>query len=308
MTPAIILHHYARSPFAEKVRLALGLKDLPYRSVTVPRWMPKPDLVALTGGYRRTPVMQVGADIYCDTLLILEQIERLHPAPTLYPDGAEGAATALGWWVEKSIFVPAIGLTRGLAEAPSSQELLDDRRAFFGFDIDKDTLLQQQSVFLQRLTAHLSWIALMLRDGRDFLLGNAPSVADLSAYHPLWFLFVNCGEAGARLLPGFDALRPWYDRVGTLGHGRPHEISAADALAIAADAAPLPVTAADDVPLAGCRPGERIGVTPDDAGRDTVMGLLVASPARRIVLRRSDPMLGVVNVHFPRAGFDAIPA
>ena len=55
----IILHHYPRSPYAEKVRLALGLKGLAYGSVTIPTWMPKPDLLPLTGGYRRTPVMQV---------------------------------------------------------------------------------------------------------------------------------------------------------------------------------------------------------------------------------------------------------
>ncbi len=51
----LILHHYANSPFSEKVRLVLGLKGLSWRSVTVPVMMPKPDVLALTGGYRRTP-------------------------------------------------------------------------------------------------------------------------------------------------------------------------------------------------------------------------------------------------------------
>lgn len=95
--PGIILHHYPRSPFAEKVRLALGLKRLRYGSVIVPSWMPKPDLVPLTGGYRRTPVMQVGADIFCDTAMILRQLERMQPAPSLYPGAAEGMAEALAW-------------------------------------------------------------------------------------------------------------------------------------------------------------------------------------------------------------------
>src|ERR1700720_4727412 len=62
----IILHHYETSPYAEKVRLGLGLKGLAWASVEIPVIMPKPDLTALTGGYRKPPVLQIGADLYCD--------------------------------------------------------------------------------------------------------------------------------------------------------------------------------------------------------------------------------------------------
>jgi hypothetical protein len=80
----LVLHHYGTSPFSEKVRLVLGMKRLSWRSVTVPRMLPKPDVVALTGGYRRTPFMQIGADIYCDSLLMCRVIDRLAPEPPLY--------------------------------------------------------------------------------------------------------------------------------------------------------------------------------------------------------------------------------
>ena len=66
----LILHHYTTSPFSEKIRLILGFKQLAWKSVLIPSIMPKPDVVALTGGYRKTPFLQVGADIYCDTALI----------------------------------------------------------------------------------------------------------------------------------------------------------------------------------------------------------------------------------------------
>ena len=92
----LILHHYAISVFSERVRLALGLKRLSWRSVSIPHMMPKPDLMPLTGGYRRTPVLQIGADIYCDTLLILRKIEALYPEPTLYPGGIRGDAQEFG--------------------------------------------------------------------------------------------------------------------------------------------------------------------------------------------------------------------
>jgi glutathione S-transferase len=75
---ALILHHYDFSNYSEKVRVALGFKSLEWSSVIVPPVTPKPDLTALTGGYRRAPVLQIGADIYCDTRLILRELERRH--------------------------------------------------------------------------------------------------------------------------------------------------------------------------------------------------------------------------------------
>ena len=94
----LILHHYDEAPFAEKIRLIFGIKGLPWNSVIIPSAMPKPDLMPLTGGYRRTPVLQIGADIYCDTQLIAAVLERLYPTPTIFPDGNAGLAYALGSW------------------------------------------------------------------------------------------------------------------------------------------------------------------------------------------------------------------
>jgi glutathione S-transferase len=306
--PDIVLHHYPLSPFSEKVRLALGLKRLDYHSVTIPVWMPKPELMPLTGGYRRTPVMQVGADVFCDTLLILREIERMHPTPTLYPGGTEGVATALGWWAEKFTFVPAVGLVISLIGEHFPPELIEERKPFFGFSIDKGSMQAKQPHFLQRLHAHLTWLGQMLNDGRDFLLGPQPSAADLAAYHPIWFARKNGGPEVDRLLP-MAPLAPWYDRVGAIGHGSPHDLPSSEALAIAAKATPADpsqATAASDLP--SCRLGDRVSVTPDDTGRDPVLGTLVASSAQEIVLRRTDTQVGEINVHFPRAGFDVAPA
>ena len=91
----IILHHYAVSPYAEKVRIGLGLKQATWKSVDIPNVMPKPDLMPLTGGYRKTPVMQIGADIYCDTQLIMLELDRRLPSPPFLPKGREGEARAI---------------------------------------------------------------------------------------------------------------------------------------------------------------------------------------------------------------------
>ena len=77
----LILHHYDGSPFAHKIRAILGFKGLAWRSVKIPMIMPKPDLMPLSGGYRRTPVMQAGADIWHDTQLIAAELERRQPGP-----------------------------------------------------------------------------------------------------------------------------------------------------------------------------------------------------------------------------------
>ena len=74
MPPTLLLHHYDASPFSEKVRKVFAHKHLPWHSVEQPNMMPKPDLVPLTGGYRRIPVLQIGADVYCDTQLIVRVI------------------------------------------------------------------------------------------------------------------------------------------------------------------------------------------------------------------------------------------
>ena len=106
----LILHHYPTSPFAEKARLMLGFKQLSWRSVMIPPVMPKPDLTALTGGYRRTPVLQVGADIYCDTALIARRLEAEKATPALFPEGQEFAAATLAKWADSVLFLNAVSL------------------------------------------------------------------------------------------------------------------------------------------------------------------------------------------------------
>src|ERR1700686_3038945 len=86
----LILHHYDFSSFAEKARLMLGFKGLAWRGVEQPPILPKPDLVPLTGGYRRIPVLHDGADLWCDTNLIARELERRAPVPTLFPPGSRG--------------------------------------------------------------------------------------------------------------------------------------------------------------------------------------------------------------------------
>ena len=132
----IILHHYAASPFAEKVRIGLGLKQAAWKSVDIPNVMPKPDLMPLTGGYRKTPVMQIGADIYCDTQLIMLELDKRLPTPSLLPKGREGEARAITMWVDRNIFSPAVGVVMSEVADRFGEAFKKDRSEFSGRSFD----------------------------------------------------------------------------------------------------------------------------------------------------------------------------
>ena len=302
----IILHHYETSPYSEKVRLGLGLKGLTWASVEIPVIMPKPDLTALTGGYRKTPVLQIGADIYCDSQLIMRELERRHPIPSFYPAG-RGAADALAWWAEKTMFSPVVGIAFAKRPEALPAGFLEDRAKFSGRNIDPGAMLAAVPYLLDQLRAHFYWLDQMLADGRSFLQGSAAGLADLAAYHPVWFLQQNFGSAAAPL-DAFPRLLTWAERVAAIGHGRLRQTTSREALNAARTATSSVSATVDPGDPIGRKPGQSVTVTPDDTGRDPVVGELIASGIDEIVVRRSDPEVGEVCVHFPRAGFVVAPA
>src|SRR5246500_2057841 len=214
----IILHHYDTSPYSEKVRLGFGLKGLAWASVELPQIMPKPNLTALTGGYRKTPVLQIGADIYCDSQLIMRELERRYPTPSFYPAG-HGAADALAWWAEKTMFSPAVSIA--LAKRPDALPggFLEDRAKDSGRHIDRAGSMAAVPNLFDQLRAHFDWLNQMLIDERSFLQGSAAGLADLAAYHPIWFLQQNFGPTAVPL-DGFPRLLSWTERIAAIGHGR----------------------------------------------------------------------------------------
>lgn len=303
----IILHHYAASPFAEKVRIALGLKQAAWKSVDIPNVMPKPDLMPLTGGYRKTPVMQIGADIYCDTQLIMLELDRRLPTPSLLPKGREGEARAIAMWVDRNIFSPAVGVVMSQIpiEGRFGETFKKDRSEFSGRNFDPERLRAALPMMRDQTYALLSLAGTMLSGGRKFLLGAEPCLADCALYNPVWFIQSQLGETAAPLdrLPGIVA---WSQRMKALGGGRRTDIKAGEALDIAKAAEPG-TTAVDASDPSGLEAGQKISVTPDDTGRVPVEGVLVGLASDRVSVRRSDPRAGEVVVHFPRAGFVVLP-
>ena len=302
----VILHHYPLSPYSEKVRLALGLKGVTWNSVEIPIWTPRPKLTPMTGGYRRTPILQVGAEFYCDTLHILRAIEELGISGTLYPKNQEGLAKALGWWIEKGSFMNAVCLTIGnMPGLP--QELIDERRPLFRVNLDPEVLRPKRALYLQRVNAHIAWLAEVLADGRKFIFGTDPSAADLSAYHPIWFARQNGGSEVNELIAFASVIDPWYTRVAAIGHGNFSEMTPDQAIEVAKVNGPSePDQWSPEAQNVGIRRGDWVSVTPDDYG-NAVYGNILAWTANEIVVRHEDPSVGKVNLRFPRVGFDVTP-
>ena len=301
--PEIILHHYPLSPYSEKIRLALGLKGIAWKSVEIPVWTPRPKLTPMTGGYRRTPILQIGAEFYCDTLHILRAVEGMSASGALYPKGQESLAKALGWWIEKGSFFNAVCLTIGnMPGLP--QELIDERRPLFRVNLDPAELRSKRALYLQRVNAHVAWLAQALSDGRKFILGEQPSAADLSAYHPIWFARQNGGEEVNELIAFAGVIDPWYKRVAAIGHGTSSEMSPDQAIEAARASQPSePSEWSPEARNVGLSRGDWVSVTPDDYG-NPVFGSLLSWAHDEIVLRHEDPSVGKVNLRFPRVGFD----
>jgi len=302
----LILHHYPTSPFSEKIRAVLGFKKLAWQSVIIPSIMPKPDLTALTGGYRKTPVLQIGSDVYCDTALICEVLEHVQPSPTLYPQGQKGLARTLAQWADSTLFWAAMGYNLqkpGMAELfanvpPDAMKAFAADRGAMAQGMTRARPADATSVY----KSYLRRLADML-DGQDFLLGSAPCMADFAAYHPLWFTRTQV-PVMAGILQATPAVLAWMDRIAALDHGQMGKLSATEAIAVCAGS--TRATAQNDEYFQddhGIALGSLVSISAESFGAEPTLGELVAATRTRYTLRRVDARAGQVQVHFPRIGY-----
>lgn len=304
--PDVILHHYEISPFSEKMRRILGLKQLAHRRVRAPAVMPKPDLVALTGGYRKIPVLQMGNHVYCDTALIARVVEALVPTPTLYP---MPLAEVVAEWADSTLFEVAVSVgmrpTRfdeimRLLTQDELGRVIEDRKA-----MRVDSKRIGPPVHAAR--THLAVYLLRLDDAlaRDsFLFGKTPSIADFAVYHLLWFLERMVPEP----LADFGSVKKWMARIASIPDAPNTPMDAAEALRICRESPRGFETDAPFVELNGLKRGARAVVRALDYGRDPVEGALVGSSEDEVILERTDERAGTVYVHFPRVGYEVSEA
>ncbi|MGB2295044.1 MAG: glutathione S-transferase family protein, partial [Candidatus Puniceispirillum sp.] len=240
---SLILHHYPQSPVAHKTRMALGIAGATWQSVEIPRIPPKPLLMPLTAGYRRTPVLQIGADIYCDSQNIVRALEEYGCPNSLFPDGVTGRSMMMASWSESTLFDLAVRvvITNALDTAPA--DFIADRGAlYFEKDWSPETLRADMPGVLLRLQAGLAWaeFQLVASDG-VFLNGDTPCYADAAIGYIAWFLRGRW-DSGTGFLAPFEQVCKLESALADIGEGTSSDLSGEDALAIAKAANPVSPT------------------------------------------------------------------
>ena len=300
-----ILYHYAMSPFSEKVRVMLGYAGLSWQSVTVREMPPRPMLSALAGGYRKVPVAQNGADVFCDSRSIADEIAHLSGKKELSLSDQPRAVIDFVRTTDLETFLACViaasdgRMLRKLIRETSlltTLRFLKDRIAMGKKSRVKAVRGPQAKA---KVMAHIEGMEAMLAE--DFLFGDTPCVADFSAYHGLWFV---CDLAGKPWLRDYPRVKAWMARMKAFGHGEFSEITADQALDIARNATPRTLDASGE----GSLTGESVEIAPDDYGRDPVAGKLVFADAHSLIIERFHARVGQVNVHFPKQGFAVNPA
>jgi glutathione S-transferase len=297
----MILYHYATSPYCEKVRAMLGYAGLYWESVTVREMPPRPELYRLAGGYRRVPVAQMGADIFCDTKTITAEIARMSGKPELSLETCDPEVRAYANRAESEFILACLGSTFGKKMVTKMLKMYSVLE-FFRLTWDRIDMVRKSSLQMPSgkqakamVREHLAKMEKRL--GGSFLFGEEPTIADFAAYHGTWYIR---DLAELDLIDDYPAVIAWVDRIQAFGHGTRSELSAERAMDIATEEEPrpLPAETQDEEWI-----GQPVSIAPSDYWKEPVTGVLVASSAHRWVLERRLTASSNVNVHFPKQGF-----
>ena len=303
----LILHQYRSSPFSEKIRCLLGYKELSYKTVEIPVIMPKPDLMALTGGYRKTPAYQRGADIYCDTAIICRFIEEICPAKPVYSSSKEAALSAAAHWTDTFLFRVSVAVAFQ-PKALAASELLSDPAAAEAFMRDRadftagsTALGMELEVAVPHWLAHISKLNTQL-SGSAFLGGSTPDILDFSTYHCCWLVYSN--PLLEPELEAFPDVARWMKVMGAFSSTETDLIDGEAAVAIASSSEFLTPATAGTIIDPDLVAGASVEVLPIDYGFQPTQGELIVASNDSIVIKRSDERACELLVHFPRIGFE----
>lgn len=296
-----ILHHYPQSPVSEKVRVIFGIKEIAWNSVIIPRVPPKPKLMPLTGGFRLTPVLQVGADIYCDSARIALELEKRFPTPSLFAEEPQGAALGFSKWTDGAFFRTIIATVFADELVRMPEEFARDRIAlYFNGEATVEGLKAELPNNIAQLRAQFGWLDESL-SRTPYFSGRAPGYRDAAVHYLVWFLRGRYAD-GAEFLSRFTALSEWAAKMEVLGHGTVSELTEDNALEIARSNEPAKADGVDLDDPSGFKPGAHVAIRPDNDANETTGELMTLNRETVSVLRHHED-LGRVAVHFPRVGY-----
>lgn len=187
---SLVLYHLDVCPYCEKVRLALEIDGTPWESKPVGR--DDREEVREASGQDSVPVLVDGDTVLTESNLILDHLAG-RPGSKLLPEGRR-ARTLTRMFVthaDGTVAPLCTRIKRGTGE-------------------NGEPLLPEDVVLLRRRLDHELDTVDGALEGRPFLFGDRPTVADI-AYHA----FLNRVDAAGKLqLPeSLPRIRAWYDRV-----------------------------------------------------------------------------------------------
>lgn len=297
--PELILHHYSTSPLSEKIRITLGLKNLSWRSVEIPNLPPKPDVMPLSGGYRRTPILQVGADVFCDSQLILSELEHREPSK---PNNF-GLVQIVNRWCD-DLFHPVVKVAVAASSDELPKEFLEDRQKLFLNEYSNiESAKARIPHYTAQIRAQLAWAETSLKEQKGFLIGNSASIADASLYALTWFIRRRW-KNGVQFLEEFPNICHWEESVKNIGHGTATDMTSQEALGVAKNTETTSKSHQDANDFQNLTIGERVSIISDaNTGEEKVCGHIHTIDQNRIGLLHTNDRVGTICIHFPKVGY-----
>ncbi|KAG1466468.1 hypothetical protein G6F56_004685 [Rhizopus delemar] len=304
------------SPSVILVEWALKKNKVDYKQVLISRVEPRPERRPLDGGYRRTPIVQIGNHTYCDTKSIFAELERRFPEPSFYPTGPHGEPTeslvkSFGRWLDSALFM---SLVTQLPADALDDAFLKDRGEFLKRDLDRATLKSKAPFLRPALKAELellqTFVAERSENGDKWVLGtDALSLLDLHVAMSTWFASGLVGNDWVK--ENFGVLNNHLGK--TLAYVKAEEatskvaIEAKEAIEIAKKEELEVVEAKHDGSLP-IQLGTTVSVIPTDTGVVPSVGNLVYSTTEETIIEHKDNEYGTtVYIHFPVIGYIVVP-
>ncbi|MCA1400336.1 glutathione S-transferase [Bradyrhizobium sp. BRP56] len=186
------LYHFALSGHAHRARLFLSLLGIPHELVDVDlksAAQKRPEYLALNP-FGQVPVLDDDGVIIADSNAILIYLATKLGRTDWLPQDAKGAAAVQRW----------LSVAAGdLAFGPAAARLI----TVFGAKHNPDDVIARAHVLLKRLEAHLA--------GRDWLVGAAPTIADVALYS-----YLSSAPEGNVDLSAYARVNAWLRRIEAL--------------------------------------------------------------------------------------------
>jgi len=225
MLDELLLYDASDSPFCLKARICLQLKGVPFRRVPVT--LGRLRELRRLNPLGQVPVLVQGTEVIVDSSRIARHLEARYPEPALIPRDptARAYATLVEEWADEALyFIVAafkwlnpvnrraaventVSEMTGAALRPLVGHLLvrRERRRYAAWGHTEATL----GALEERMRENVTALAGLL-DGRPYLLGRRPMLADVAAFAQLCWLgrYVE-----RRLLAETPAVQQWLERL-----------------------------------------------------------------------------------------------